>query len=141
MQTPTSTRIVGVYPNTLAKSDAFPAMYSATELIKSRGSMDPVTPEGALAKLAEWRDAHAWVECIVSSRTTSFGYRVVGLVADFDDGFVIGLSRDRCSATLPSVLFHRSDLIDIDAGGDLRLRCPNGDVVISEIEIKDAGHA
>lgn len=103
--------------------------------------MDAVTPEAALDKLAEWRDGLAWVECIVGSHSTSFGYRVVGRVADFDDCFLIWSSRDRCAATLPCVLFQRSDLLEIDDAGTLHLRFPHADVQISEIGTKDAGHA
>src|SRR6266852_758146 len=102
--------------------------------------MKSTTPDAALEKLAEWRDGRAWVDCRVSSRDTTIGYRGVGLIADFDDGFVVGSSLDRCAASLPAVLFRHSDLIEIDTAGGLHLRFPHADIWISEIA-REVGHA
>jgi hypothetical protein len=107
---------------------------------KTTGAMEPTTPEDALEKLARWRDSRTWVSCIVAAYETSFGYRVIGGVFDFDDDFLIGTSGEGCFATLPTILFHQSQVIEIDSSGGLHVRFPHAEAWISEVA-KITGHA
>jgi len=135
-------REVVLNPNVLSGLFGFNTTLARTEPDKIHPCMSATTAEAVLARLAEWRDSHTWVDCTVGSHHSSFGYRVIGLVSDFDDGFVIGSSVDRCASIFRSSLCRRSDLIELDdETGALRLRFPHGEIRILEVPRTGEGHA